>query len=74
MSRYINIEDAINLFGRDSEYHADTIADMLSDLPTIEIVHCKDCARAKTWNCPFYRAGYTYKDNDFCSDGERIEE
>ena len=49
MSKYIKLEDAINLFGRSGEYHADTIADMLLDLPTIEMptelngVILKDC-------------------------------
>lgn len=37
MSKWINLKAAINVFGRDSEYHADTIADMLLDLPTIEV-------------------------------------
>lgn len=46
----------------------------IADLPTIDIVLCKDCIRAKSWKCPFYRAGYTYKADDFCSDGERSEE
>lgn len=38
MSEYVKLDDAMNLFGRNGEYHADTIADMLSDLPTIEVV------------------------------------
>lgn len=39
-----------------------------------KLVRCKDCKKAKSWKCPLYRAGYTYKADDYCSDGERIEE
>lgn len=37
MSKYIKLEDAINLFGRSGEYHADAIVDMLFFLPIIEV-------------------------------------
>ena len=82
MSKYYKAEDVINLLA--TEYYTYKQAEIIEvedckaaaifntrHLPTIEIVRCKDCARRKTWDCPFYRAGYTYKDNDFCSDGER---
>ena len=41
MSKYIKLEDAISLFGRSGEYHADAIVDMLFFLPTIEV--SEDC-------------------------------
>ena len=37
MSKYIKLEDAISLFGRSGEYHADAIVDMLFFLPTTEV-------------------------------------
>ena len=40
-------------------------------MPTIEIVRCKDCIRAKSLKCPFYRAGYTYNADGYCSEGVR---
>ena len=41
MSKYIKREDAINSFGREGEYHADTITDMLSDIPSADVVERK---------------------------------
>lgn len=35
---YIKREDAINIFDREGEYHADTIADMLLDIPSADVV------------------------------------
>lgn len=51
--------------------YIDRVLRAIENLPTINIVRCKNCIRAKSWQCPFYRAGYTYKADDYCSDGER---
>ena len=72
MSKYIKLDTAIE--HTNQLYHGDEVEAWLESLPTIDIVRCKDCIRAKSWKCPLYRAGYTYKADDFCSDGERIEE
>lgn len=57
--------------GKPNKEDMNISTDFFSEVPTVEIVTCEECIRAKTWNCPFYRAGYTYKADNFCADGER---
>ena len=79
MSKYADIEQIkevirtewVKYMPMDLDVNLSFVLGKIAEVPTIDIVHCEDCERAKSWKCPFYRAGYTYKDNDFCSDGER---
>ena len=77
-SGYIKREDAINIFDGNSEYHADTIADMLLDIPSsdvVAVVRCKDCkwyeqrtenTRICGWhNTVGYKLAVAF--NDYCS-------
>ena len=72
MSKYIKLEDAIHninleVTGR-KEYTGDMKANLffaLDDLPTIDIVHCKECKHRSAPKCAITN------DNDFCSYGER---
>ena len=89
MNKYIKLEDAIskivntptrvitnNLTALADRQHE--IIDMLADLPTIDIVHCEDCKYYTPLDesRPFYCPIGIWKVNadDFCSQGERIEE
>lgn len=81
MSEYVKLEDAIHninleVIGR-KEYTGDMKANLffaLDDLPTIDIVRCKDCKYWRTDEKVRCRL-LPYADaNDFCSYGERIEE
>ena len=57
MSKYIKLEDAITLFGRSGEYHADAIVDMLFFLPTIEV--SEDAISDEIWKpIPDYEGYY----------------
>lgn len=48
------------------------VAEMeFKDLPTIEIVECKDCVKHKTHKCHMAFDLIATEDNDFCSYGER---
>lgn len=91
MSKYIKLEDAIHninleVIGR-KEYTGDMKANLffaLDDLPTIEIVHCKDCKHLSKsqWVTNLDGTEKRYKcdcigefmlEDNFCSYGERIE-
>ena len=85
MSKYIKLEDAIHninleVVGR-KEYTGDMKANLffaLDDLPTIEIVLCKDCTfytpldESRPFDCSIGLV--TAMPTDFCSYGERKEE
>ena len=45
--------------------------DMAIDLLSLDIIHCKNCKRVGTKQCPFYAMGLGYTDEDFCSYGKR---
>lgn len=77
MSKYIEA-DALKVNMRGAfidhieEFRAITIVD---DAPSIDIVRCKDC---KYWNyemsgCKRNPSVVAWRDNDFCSYGERLE-
>lgn len=82
MSKYIKLDDAIDALY--SGFVTKTyIENKLKDLPTIDIVHCKDCRlvtyTAKDWRtheifyaCPY--SGIQHEGKFFCAYGERIEE
>lgn len=93
MNKYIKLEDAIN--DLDNLWNYDTVDGICSsavlkqvksdlrNLPTIDIVRCKDCFHytqrtEHTGICDFWNAGVAFK--DFCSMAnqepmlERIEE
>lgn len=56
------------------EHDGITLQSIINKMPTIdavEVVRCKNCKRVDTPRCPFYRAGWGYTDDDFCSCGER---
>lgn len=92
MSKYIKLEDAIKAITNsckdrclDCEFYWNdecAISDILSDLPTIDIVECKDCVHcADDWNgnqpqftCELGMCTESVYPNDFCSVGERTEE
>lgn len=91
MSKYIKLEDALsdidNLWDYDSVDGISTktalkqVMTDLSYLPTIDIVHCKDCIHcADDWNgnepqftCELGRCTESVYPNDYCSCGERID-
>lgn len=80
MIKYIKLDDAI----KKVEEHIlpdfrGKVKAILSDLPTIDIVHCKDCKYFKLHESVFGK-GWICKRNhvvvgsvDFCSYGERID-
>lgn len=81
MSRYIKLDTAIE--HTNQLYHGDEVEAWLESLPTIDIVHCKDCRlvtyTAKDWKtheifyaCPY--SGIQHEGKFFCAYGERIEE
>ena len=84
MSKYTKVEDIkdvlIELSKSGKWLERETtmnIIKALGNLPTIDIVHCKECIHNNTANCPkswFDEHLLDYKtcndDNDFCSDGE----
>ena len=74
MSRYINIDDAIEIVTKAQGMWATTLH-ALCDAPKIDIVRCKEC---KYWVSDFHRCSRNacakpwYAD-DFCRYGERKE-
>lgn len=54
----------------------DELTETLSDVPTIDIVHCKECKfwskNAKDW-VQVYEPCCHFEPYDFCSYGERME-
>ena len=51
----------------------DAIVEVEPTIDAVEVVRCRDCKRDNTPRCPFYKAGWGYTDDDFCSCGERGE-
>ena len=85
MSKYIKLEDAEKLLTnalRIAQGFDEPLERSLVDLPTIDIVECKDCVHcADDWNgnqpqftCELGMCTESVYPNDFCSAGERIEE
>ena len=91
MNKYIKLDDVIHninleVIGR-KEYTGDMKANLffaLDELPTIDIVRCKDCKHnpKRTNNFAYGRCvccceddwyGYVPDDDFFCGHGERIE-
>ena len=77
MSKYIKLEEAEKLLTnalRIAQGFDEPLERSLVDLPTIEIVHCKECKYWRTDEKVRCRL-LPYADaNDYCSYGERIEE
>ena len=86
MSKYIKLEDAIHninieVTGR-KEYTGDMKADLffaLDDLPTIDIVYCKECRwsepnREGDYDCKCHIPIFRVPEDGWCYLGERIEE
>lgn len=76
MSEYIKREDAIRAFKKWLAA-SEAAEDIIADLPTIDIVRCKDCEYFKLHESVFGK-GWICKRNhivvgsvDFCSYGER---
>ena len=70
MSRYIDADDAVAKYahyGIDHYYDATDLEEILDEMPSIDIVFCKDC-KHRSYCC---RADIPVRDNGFCSDGER---
>ena len=94
MSKYYKADDVINaiedkiaeyipvLYGRYCEMPLE-IRMAIESMPTIDIVHCKDCRLSKVYPADSRRlecrvcVAYTHirlvADDDYCSDGERID-
>ena len=80
MSKYIKLEDAISKM---DEWFCEpyTPTQLLSDLPTIDIVHCEECKRCLSEEIEETMPIYIYCDlsksetewDSYCSCGERIE-
>ena len=69
MSRYIDVEwlkIALELY---------RVVD-LSEAPSIDIVHCRECKYDGTWKCPWRNTQVPRypSANDFCSYGEREDD
>ena len=78
----ISRKEAIELIERMKPFHQDVddIAEMIANMPPAqpEIIRCKDCVNhCYHEGIPYCMAidyGYGWKDDDFCSHGERREE
>ena len=90
MSRYIRLDDAIATIAGQMSYEieaetgnetdcVDLAEELLNDIPSIDIVRCREC---KYWNTDGCREGvgectwayYMTKPDDFCSYEERSSE
>ena len=75
---YIKTEEAVEALYRYGFVTKETIEKNIRELPSIDIVRCKEC---RYWNTKGCRDGvgecewayYMTKPNDFCSYGERKE-
>ena len=72
MSRYVDLNDEVYLRD-DGEYENYNIR---PDAPSIDIVRCREC---KWWNCEMSGCKrnpsvVAWRDDDFCSYGERSSE
>ena len=75
---YIKTEEAVEALYRYGFVTKETIEKNIGELPSIDIVRCKEC---RYWNTKGCRDGvgecewayYMTKPNDFCSYGERKE-
>lgn len=93
MIKYYNAEDVIRAIeempncynGWSDTYDKAEIIGVLEELPTTNIVHCKDCKHNPKYTKDFAFGrcvccceddwyGYEPEDNFFCGHGERIEE
>ena len=94
MSKYYKVDDVINTLAdqwrfeqeMESPYLTEDIEEwkkvareLFADLPTIDIVRCKDCTFAKPTNTEnaiqcTWLSGYRFRKDHYCSAGERIEE
>ena len=80
MAEYINLDNALerllfSMCGTGYQYEA---MHAISNMPTIDIVFCKDCKHYETGKdyesyCNHVNGLDEAKDNDFCSYGERRE-
>lgn len=80
MSEYIKREDAYEWLIAHLPKHQERIEQILNDVPSIELVRCKDCIYKDRIMCiglPL-RTGYSFEmsvsDDDYCSYGERKDE
>ena len=88
MSKYIKLEDAIEqirtVFYKD-EYQewlaiaVDNLINRTADLPTIDIVHCKDCRWSKSnregdYDCKCHIPIFRVPEDGWCYLGERTGE
>ena len=86
MSEYISKQTAIRAFAEYEkrttplwsiayedtlEEWIDKVTETLSDVPTIDLVRCRECKYVDSKKCPMYLMGLGYTDDDFCSFGER---
>lgn len=79
MSRYIDY-DALDyrndrLHDKSEEFLNGVIymAQRIEDVPSIDIVRCKECKFENTRKCPPHRMGLIHEADDFCSYGEAKE-
>lgn len=83
MNRYINLDEATDLFrGIDATMAGSFVADTLESLPTIEVVFCEECAYAPYYRTPHCEQIVVFDSTEnqiegrkieFCSYGERID-
>ena len=81
MSRYINLEEAIEAYRKSLEQNKSFVS-MLQKLPSVAIVHCGECKCCRGELIEEHMPLYIYCEkwnhetgfDDFCSAGERIEE
>lgn len=87
MSKYISLDDLqtypfrIDHYDKDHGnehfiYGCESVIEYAENLPTIDIVRCKDCKR---WNRGYFQEYMCHSDvitgpNDYCSYGEKKEE
>ncbi len=69
-----NVIDAVTNCDNDLQYYneKEELLDTIRNIPSMEIVFCKDCKNRRTLDCPFGITIFDWpKDNNFCSCGER---
>lgn len=67
MSDIISRQGAINAFKRRRVYHYDTIADILSDLPSVWplVLTCDGCRHVGTYDTDFPCSGCIRREKDY---------
>lgn len=63
---YIKTEEAIEALYRYGFVTKETIEKSIRELPSIDIVRCKECKHREEYPCKVY-----HDDDWFCADGER---